>query len=339
MLDQMQVFNEYVMPATIETLDQLVDKFNSASAGAIRLTTQGFDGDFFQSSFFASLHSAQRRVDRYGTNSAVSTTDLTQHKGVSVKVAGGFGPILFEPSQLTWLQKPTAEGIAVISQNFAEIILKDQLNTAILALVAAISNHSNATYNAATAVSPAQGVGPRALNKAHAKFGDHSGTIVAEVMTGSVFHKFVDQALVNSNRLFQANNVQVVDILGRPYIVTDAPGLYEDRSPGNDYEKILGLTDSAAVVSDGGDVITNVMTTNGKERIETTFQADYSFELGLKGYAWDMTNGGKSPTDAELGTGSNWDIVTTSIKHTAGVIAIGDAVAVATPGTNNGTVF
>lgn len=325
MLDQMQVFNDYVMPATIETLDQLVDKFNAASAGAIRLTTQGFSGDFFQASFFASLHSAQRRVDRYGTNSAVATTDLTQTKGVSVKVAGGFGPVLFEPSQLTWLQKPTAEGIAVISQNFAEIILKDQLNSAILALVSAIGNQPAATYNAATANSPPLGVGQRALNKAHARFGDHSGTIVAEVMTGSVFHKLIDQALTNENRLFTASNVRVVDILGRPFIITDAPALLEERSPSHDYEKILGLTDSAAIVSDGGDVITNVMTTNGKERIETTFQADYSFELGLKGYAWDMQNGGKSPTDAELGTGSNWDLVVGSIKHSAGVLAVGDA--------------
>lgn len=325
MLDQMQVFNDYVMPATIETLDQMVNKFNAASAGAIRLTTQGYDGDFFQSSFFASLHSAQRRVDRYGTNSAVSTTDLTQNKGVSVKVAGGFGPVLFEPAQLTWLQKPTAEGIAVISQNFAEIILKDQLNTAILALVAAISNVSAATYDASDALSPNEAITQRALNKAHAKFGDHSGTIVAEVMTGAVYHRLIDQNLENENRLFQATNVRVVDILGRAIIVTDAPALYEDRSPSNDLEKVLGLTDSAAIVSDGGDVITNVQTVNGKERIETTFQADYTFVLGLKGYSWDITTGGKSPTDAELGTGSNWDMNTTSVKHTAGVIALGDA--------------
>jgi len=81
----------------------------------------------------------------------------------------------------------------------------------------------------------------------------------------------------------------------------------------------------AATVSDGGDLITNIETSNGKERIETTFQADYTFGLGLKGYTWDEATGGKSPTDAELATGTNWDKVATDIKHTAGVIAIGDA--------------
>ncbi len=54
-------------------------------------------------------------------------------------------------------------------------------------------------------------------------------------------------------------------------------------------------------------------------------QVDYTFGLAIKGYTWDETNGGKSPSDAEIGTGSNWDKTATSIKHTAGVVAIGDA--------------
>ena len=40
-LSQMQVFNQYIQPAIIETLGQQIDKFNAASRGAIRLTTQG----------------------------------------------------------------------------------------------------------------------------------------------------------------------------------------------------------------------------------------------------------------------------------------------------------
>ncbi|MNO64399.1 hypothetical protein D3C76_551270 [compost metagenome] len=64
---------------------------------------------------------------------------------------------------------------------------------------------------------------------------------------------------------------------------------------------------------------------NGKERIETTIQTDYTFGLGLKGYTWDVTNGGKSPSNAALATGTNWDKTASSIKDTAGVALIGDA--------------
>lgn len=317
-LSQMQVFNEYVMPATIETLGQMVEKFNQASAGAIRLTTEGFTGDFLQESFFAAIHSAQRRVDRYGTNGAATPTDLTQLKRSTVKIAGGFGPIRYEPSQLTWLEKPTAQGIEVASRNFAEAMLRDQLNTAIAALVAAISNQASATHD----VSATAGLTYGAMNSAHAKFGDHSSDIVANVVTGAVYHKFIGQNLANAAQLFDAQGVRVVDILGKAIIVTDAPALYATGTPNK--QKALGLTVGAATVSDGGDMISNIETTNGKLRIETTMQVDYTFGLGLKGYSWDEANGGKSPTDAALATGTNWDKVATDIKQTAGVVAIGD---------------
>lgn len=318
-LSDMQVFNQYIMPATIETLAQMVDKFNAASANSIRLTTEGFDGDFLQESFFASIHAAQRRVDRYAANGAAATTDLTQLKHSSVKVAGGFGPIVYEPSQLTWLRKPTAEGIEVASRNFAEALLKDQLNTAIAALVAAISNQASATND----VSATAGLTYNAINDAHAKFGDHSGNLVAQIMTGAMYHKLIGNNLTNTPQLFQAQNIRVVDILGKMVVVTDAPALYEAGTPNK--AKVLSLVESAAIVSDGSDIISNIQTNNGNERIETTMQVDYTFGLGLKGYTWDETNGGKSPTDAELATGTNWDKVATDIKHTAGVITIADA--------------
>ncbi|BEG78467.1 major capsid protein [Achromobacter xylosoxidans] len=318
-LSQMQVFNKYIMPAIIETLGQQIQKFNAASGGAIMLSTGGWEGDFLQESFYAAIHSARRRVDRYAANGSATATDLTQLKHSSVKVAGGFGPIRFEPGQMTWLNKPTAEGIEVASRNFAEALLQDQLNTAIAACVAAISNQAAATND----VSATLGLTYSALNDAHAKFGDSSSLIVADVMTGQVYHKLIGQNLANAQQLFQYGAVTVVDILGKTVVVTDAPALYATGTP--NLQKVLGLVAGAATVTDAGDVITNIDTTNGKERIETTMQVDYTFGLGLKGYTWDEVNGGKSPTDAELATGTNWDKVAADIKHTAGVIAIGDA--------------
>lgn len=323
-LTQMKVFNEYVMPATIETLGQMVQKFNEASAGAIRLTTDGFDGDFLQESFFAAIHGAQRRVNRYGSNTSAGETDLTQLQHNTVKVAGGFGPIRFEPSQLTWLNKPTAEGIEVASRNFAEAMLQDQLNSAIAALVAAISNGGSATLVSDDTTGVTQSV----INKSHALFGDRSGDLVAQIMTGAMYHKLIGDNLTNTPNLFQAQNVRVVDILGKAVIVTDAPALNiaqvaEPSTPARN--AVLSLAQGAAVVFDGSDVISNIDTSNGKQRIETTMQVDYTFGLGLKGYSWDVANGGKSPTDAALATGTNWDKVATDIKHTAGVIAVGDA--------------
>lgn len=324
-LSNMSVFNEYVMPATIETLAQMVDKFNAASGGSIRLTTEGFDGDFLQESFFQSIHSARRRVDRYAANGAATPTDLTQAKHSSVKIAGGFGPVRFEPSQFTWLQKPTAEGIEVMSRNFAEALLQDQLNTAVSALVAAIGNQGSATTVDVSATGP---LTYAAVNNSHALFGDHSGLLIAQVMDGATYHGFIGQNIANASQLFQVGTVRVVDMLGKLVVVTDAPALYsaavtDPAAPAK--RRVLSLVSGAATVTDSRDIISNIETSNGKERIETTLQMDYTFGLGLKGYTWDEANGGKSPTDAEIATGSNWDKVATSVKHTAGVMAVGAA--------------
>lgn len=320
-LSNMQVFNEYVMPAAIVSVDQMIEKFNGASAGAIVLTSEGFTGDYMRESFFSSLAAAQRRVDRYAANDAQASTALAELQGSKVKVAGGFGPVSFEPSQLTWLQRPTQQGMAAAGTAFAELLLQDQLNTAIACLVAAIENNAATTND----VSASAGMTYGAVNSAHAKFGDASGQIVANVMTGAVAHKLIGDNLTNGTRLFEAGNVNVIDILGKAIVVTDAPALYAAGTPNK--SKILGLTNSACVVGGSSDIISNMETSNGKKRIESTFQADYTFTVGLRGYGWDETNGGKSPTDAELATGSNWDKVAEFDKMTAGVIAVADADA------------
>jgi hypothetical protein len=309
-LSDMAVFDQYVMPATIETLGQNIELFNAASNGSIVLTSEGFDGDFLQESFWQGIHAAQRRVDRYAAQGTPSATDLTQDQHNTVKIAGGFGPILFEPGQLTWLRKPTAEGIEVISRNLAEAMLSDMVNTSVSALVAAIIEAGHTADDAGA-------IDYDLINQAHAVFGDKSSLIIANVMSGAMFHSLIALNLANADTLFEAGNVTVVDWLGRAIVVTDAPSLTVVAGK----TSVLGLVANAATVTDAGDLISNVQTTNGKDRIETTFQVDYTFGLGLKGYAWDMANGGKSPLDAEIATGTNWDQVAADLKHTAGVAA------------------
>ena len=322
-LSNMQVFDQYVMPATIVSLDQQIQAFNAASAGAITLSTEGMTGDFMRDSFFASLAAARRRVDRYAANGAASATQLAELQRSKVKIAGGFGPVVFEPSQLTWLRRPTQHGITAASVSFAELLVQDQLNSAIAALIAAIENTAAVVNDVSAGTSGAGAMTYGAINGAHAKFGDASGQIVANVMTGSTAHKLVGDNLSNGERLFTAGNVNIIDILGKAVIITDAPALYEAGTP--NLSKVLGLVRGAAEVEGASDVVSNIETTNGKLRIETSMQVDYSFTLGLKGYGWDETNGGKSPTDAEIATGTNWDKVAQFDKMTAGVLAVADA--------------
>lgn len=314
-LSHRTVFNQYIVPATIETFAEQVRLFNAASNGTIVLDAANFRGDFLTQAFFNNVRDAQRRVDRYQPNTDVEPTDITDHTQSKVKVAGGFGPVRYEPSEMTWLEEPTARGIEIASRSFADALLYDQVNTAVLAAVGAISSQADTVYGSAT-----EKLTYDTINLAHAKFGAASGMIRADIMSGMQYHKFISQNLGNTpSMLFSADNVTVVSILGKAVIVVDAPGLTSPEG----VSRVLGLTAGAVTVSDSGDLITNIETKNGKQRIETTFQADYTFNIGLKGYSWDTATGGKSPLDAEIGTGANWERVAESVKTTAGVLAIG----------------
>lgn len=319
-LTDMKVFNQYVREATIETVSQMVDKFNAASNGGIQLSTQGFDGDFFQKAMFSSLHSAQRRVDRYATNTSASSTALAQLQHNTAKVAGGFGPIEWEPAQLRWVGDNPAVAVEVISRNMSEAIIKDMLNAGIASAVAAMENVGATVTND---IGTGRDLTYSDINTAHALFGDSSQLLVCDVMDGTMYHKLIGQNLTNTPQLFQAGNVTVVEILGKRVVVTDAPALRETPATSTNDIKILSLVNGGIVVHDASDLVTNIETSNGSQRIKTTMQADYTFGLGLKGYAWSTSV--KSPTDAELGTGSNWAKIATSVKHTAGVLTLGQA--------------
>lgn len=321
MLSNMQVYDTLIRERTIELLGQNLNVFNE-SQGAIRLDMNVWMGNYTRASFYNSIASAQRRVDRFAANGAAASTALSESEHVGVKVAGGFGPVVFEPSQLTWLASSPEEAINVIAQGFADALLADQLNTSVLATVAAIENQAALVNDVSALTAGAGALTQSVLNGSHAKFGDQSAMLAVDVMTGAAYHKLIEKGLENGERLFMSSNVTVQSILGKTFVVSDIPALTETGTPNK--TKVLSLVAGAVVVDNASDIITNLDPANGKTRIETTWQADYSFGVKLKGYAWDIANGGPSPDDADLGTGSNWDLVMGDVKHTAGTLAIAD---------------
>lgn len=87
-----------------------------------------------------------------------------------------------------------------------------------------------------------------------------------------------------------------------------------------DLYKTLGLVPGAVLVERNGDFEQNTETSNGFENIIRSIQSEWSYNLGIKGFAWDKTAGGKSPNDAALAIATNWDRIATSHKDLAGVL-------------------
>ncbi len=308
----MVVFNTQLKQLTVERLTQMSDAFNAASNGSIILSNAGNMGDFLEWSYFKNLGNAIRDVDIYASNSAAGNTPITQGQINTVKCHTAFGPILFEPKQFQLIQENPDQANLVISTSLAQAMLQDQLNKALYAATAAIGEVG--TLNQAGA-----SISQVELNNTHALFGDRSMELTTQVMTGAAYHQLIGNALANANELFSEGTVTVVDILGKRSIVTDSPALVD----GSD-QKILCLGPNAVTVEPNGDFDSNIETNNGKERLERTYQSEWSDNIGVKGYAWDTTV--KSPDTSAIGTGANWSKEWED-KNTAGTLLTAPLVA------------
>lgn len=318
-LTNVAVFNRYAYRTVSEIVAQQIDLFNSATNGAIILRqASDNDGDFSDSTFWQLMSGAIRRRDPYG-DGAVSAIDLQMLVDTMVKVAGGTPPINIPPVMFDWINHSPEEGGVVIGQQLAPLMMQDMLNTAVSALAAAIVNTGASNYtDISGGTGGAELFSPTAIVNTKQLLGDASGQIAAWVVHSKPMHNYWGNAIANANRLFTYGTVAVVaDPFGVPFIMSDVPALVVAGSP-TDYVS-LGLVPGAAIVERNTDFTQNIDTRNGDENILRTYQAEWSYNLGIKGFTWDKTAGGKAPTNASLATGTNWVETATSHKHLAGV--------------------
>lgn len=315
-LSDLSVFSEYAYSAATEVLMQQIELFNAASRNTIMLTTKANQGDYSDEAFWKKINGLVRRRNAYGSGAVTSVT-LEHLLDTSVKVAAGTPPVQMPPSQFRWIQRSPEEAGAVVGQQLAVDMLADMLNTGIIAGRTALSQVAAVNFDG-TGETIAT-MNPKQLNNGSRLFGDQSQAVVAWIMHSTPIHDFYGNAIDNQNRLFEYGTVNVVsDPMGRVFVVSDSPGLVTSGTP--DTYHTMGLVGGAIVVEQNDDFDDNMDTTNGDENIQRSYQAEWSYNTGVKGFAWDKTNGGKSPTDAALATATNWDKYATDNKSLAGVI-------------------
>lgn len=312
----LKVFNEQTHTVITETIAQEVEKFNAASGGAIILATKPTQGDFDIRSSFKEIANLVRYRNAYGSGAA-PTAKLEQLLNIAVKVAAGTPEISWEPQQYKWtLQNPELAALT-IGKQLGKARIAHMLNTGIKAAVAAISGN---TYMVSGAGTDAASL--KALNKGSAKMGDRSMALRAWVMHSATIHNLFENALTNTENLFSYDTVNVIrDPFGRLFVVTDSPDLV-DTSGANPIYRTLGLVEGGALVHDNADFYSTLQEVTGSENITAKYQAEWSYNTAVYGYAWDTAAGGKSPNAAALGTSANWDKTATSNKNTAGVLVL-----------------
>lgn len=320
-LSDFEIFSEQVQTVSTEIVAQQIDKFNQASRGSIILRTAEHMGDFADNAYYGLLQGIVRSRNVYG-NGTVNEKALRQILDTMVKVAKGTPPIRTDAAWWRWMaQDPSVAG-AIIGQQLAPAMMQDFLNTGINCAVAALSGNSGIIFDETGTSDSNKKMTVVAQNKAAQKFGDQSSNIVAWVLHSTPMHDFWDASARGTNGnsfLFQYGTLNVMsDPFGRIYIVTDAPGLVND----DDGYFTLGLAPGAIRIDRNDDFEDNVDNRNGFENIRKTYQAEWSFNIGINGYTWDKASGGASPSDAALAMSSNWDVIATDNKNTAGVLLI-----------------
>lgn len=309
-----KVFSQYAYSSMLELLNHNITLFNAATRGGIILRGGSNQGDFSDMALYQRISGLVRRRDAYATG-AVTAKELTMLQETSVKVAAGTPPVQIDPHWWTWISRSPDEAGVVLGKQLAEDTLADMLAVAIKAYVAALTTIGATVVSDGTA-------GTMTLAKlvtGSALFGDRAQDIACWILHSKPMHDLYGASLANTAQLFTFGNVKVMqDGFGRPFVITDQPDLVY-TSGGTKYHT-LGMVPGASLIEQNPDFLANEEINNGDENIRKTWQAQWTYNVGLKGFAWDKTNGGKSPTNAAIATGSNWDRFATETKDLPGIV-------------------
>lgn len=289
--------------------------FNEASNNALRLVPGTHEGHYQKESFLKRISSFVTRRD---ITSVSAATDLamTMGENVRVKINRKIGPIAQTLDAWRKVGRDPSTMSLILGQMVGQEVLEDYVRTAIKAAAAAIrANTAMVVADTGAVITQAN------LAAGLAKFGDQASKILCWVMHSKPYFDLVSAQVTPATTIAQIGALAVIEgsvpTLGRPVVVVDAPDLtFVDTT--QDYVT-LGLVEDGVLVieSEQREIVSDTVT--GLENLVGRVQGEYAFSLGVKGFTWDVTNGGANPADAAIATGTNWDQVATDDKQTAGV--------------------
>ncbi|WLF84832.1 major capsid protein [Moraxella sp. ZY210820] len=304
-------FNQQTYTVATEALAQQVEKFNEQSNGVIQLIAKPFKGDFDISSAFSGMKNIVRHRDVENGSNPITTSRLSQHENVAVKIACGTPEIAWSQAEYAWTMQNPKLAPVKIGEMLSNGMMAHMLNTAIKAGVSALSGNSEVIETSSSALDFAT------MTKGSSRFGDHSSSIVGWVMHSGALTQLQLKALANNERLFTYENINVLrDQFGRIFVITDS----EDLKKSDGGYNTLGLSESGIVINNQDDFNSVITNATGKENISYTYQAEWSHAVSVKGYKWNISAGGSNPNAGALATPTNWIKTATSSKYTAGVL-------------------
>jgi hypothetical protein len=314
-----KVYNAQFQAGMQEKLSQNATNILGGSDSAIAVVPREQLGEYEKEAFFKSI--GEQLVSRQDTTSIApaNASKLTQDEKVRIKLNrkslaestfNAFRKIGSNPDEFSFR----------IGEMFAEAVTMEMINTAILAARVAVANQATNLHDITGATKKT--ISHSALIDTMGKMGDRYSNVAAWVIHSTTFFDLMKDLLITNPAAdsLVAGVLQRVDVpaLGKPLLITDSANLIVTGTP--DAYFVVGLTPNGVEIIESEAPVTVFDDVTGLEQLVKRFQSEYAYTLGLKGFAWDLTNGGVNPTATALGTGTNWDKVMTSHKDLAGVV-------------------
>lgn len=321
-----KIYNEYISTGMVEVMTQVSDAFNAASRGTILLTAVNRKGDFVYESFFANTANLITRRDPTSTADA-DTKKLVQGEMVSVKVNRKIGPVEQTIDAFKKINHGPFDENAMdfaVGEQSAKAMQIEMLNTGLSAVRGALSGQAETLVDRSAVTT---GIATVDLVDTLAAFGDAAAGILLWVMHSAQYYRLVkEQILSNINGVSSFNIASATPLsLNRPILVTDSPALVQNvpvngADPAHNVYTCLGLTSGAVVLEDSEDTTIFRDWVTGKENLIVRIQGEFAYNIGIKGFTYDVASGGANPDAATMSTGANWDPALLDAKNRAGVV-------------------
>ncbi|MDF1565360.1 MAG: major capsid protein [Deltaproteobacteria bacterium] len=313
-----QIYQEEFFGGMSEVIEQEANAFNAASNNSLILTPTRLKGDYEKESFIKSIAGLVSRRDTTATTDATDIA-MTMGEHVSVKVNRKIGPVAQTLDAWRKLGEDPSTMSFQLGKQIGKAVALDYVNTAITAAVAALKGVAALKHDGSLGT-----ITHTAMNQAMAKRGDAANALACWVMHSKAYFDLIGQQI--ADKLYEVASATVyagtVATFGKPVVVTDAPGLWDANGSATDTYNTLCLVPGAVNVkqSEAQEIVSQLIT--GKENLVMRIQGEYAFNVGITGFAWDVTNGGANPADAAIGTSTNWDSSASNNKSRAGVLLV-----------------
>ncbi len=317
----LKIYSDQFFSGFNEQSEQNNQGFNEASNGCLLLSTKELKGHYTQESFFKYLSSLISRRD-ISSIATVSDLQLEMGENASVKLNRKVGPVLATEDAFAKAGMTMDDFARALGEKAGAEVPEEQLNTILLAIYSALSGVSALIQD-----SSSDTMSHTQLVKAMRKMGDKASRIACWVMHSTSYYDLVQQSI--ADKIFEIAGATIYAgtpvTMGKPVVVTDSSSLIL-TSPDPDTYITFGLVPGAAMVVNSEEERLVIDRISGLANIVQRYQAEHAYNISVKGFTWDMGNGGLNPDGTALGTNTNWDKTAASNKSLAGVMLLTKAL-------------